>query len=94
MSKITLTIPESIFDDPDSYFLVIINPDGNCEIDGPHALPTGVAEARHLHDSLASIPKQDGRRYMMIGVEEVPEHKPDDVDQAAISVLNKAERTR
>lgn len=90
MSQITVTIPEWIFDHPEAYFLVIMNPDGTCEVDGAHSTPAGVAEAKRLIESLDCITKREGCRYMMIAVDEVPSDIDFRVDQDAIDALNKA----
>lgn len=90
---ITIPIPAWILNHPGEYYLLIIHPDGTTSADGGHASKAGVAKAKVLHESIAIIRPPAGSKYVMIKVDDVPEHKGR-VNLNAIDMLNNAERKR
>lgn len=89
-----LPIPAWIFDDrftskECSYFLLSITPNGEVSIDGCHQYPRDVVKAKKLIESLNCIPKEQGTKYKMIKIEDVPELKVS-VNKGAVDTLNEA----
>ena len=86
-----LRIPKWVIDgvgsEPD-YYLLYIEPNGNCEVDGAFASPEGVAESKVLYESINALRIQPGTRYLMLTLQAVPEI-PVRVNQDAIDTLNK-----
>ena len=82
-------IPRWLFNAEETghYFLLSINPDGKVDWDGGHSDIEGCASAKHLIERINCIPKQEGRRYVCIKIEEVPEFTGK-VNEDALSSLN------
>jgi hypothetical protein len=82
------SVPAWIFERTPAYFLLGLPPDSDVvDIDGGHSSPKGVAEAKHLRESIACIRPKPGTRFFMLKVEEVPEFKGK-VNNSAIATLN------
>jgi len=89
-----LPLPSWIFNDKFtskecSYFLLSISPSGTVSVDGCHQCPRDVVKAKKLIESLNCIPKEDGTRYKMIKIEDVPELNVS-VNKGAVDTLNEA----
>lgn len=83
-----ILLPLWIFDHPGEYFLVGIEPDGRVRVDGGHSKPSGVATAKHLHESIEVIKPPNGTKFVMVKVDCVPDFRGS-VNQDAIDILNK-----